>query len=323
MFSNDVGNPVALPQSKVVISPAQTSYKPLAVTPYVINPNLTPDGLSAYIAAPTVAIANHSLYTPLTTVDGLAEPFSTRSLRQNVQFLITNRAEKPPKKIPDESLMKTCVSPEKITSNPDILFSEAYEKRSNNGAQRVLAHLGNQNVNDMNAPSYNDSLEDNIQNVYNVAQTSNKKYSNDDLANMTVEESQTRSDPEIEESITSIQRGVSEMYIHSLPKRQIVNNSARCSRPRKHHRKNSQSCISCGTMSKRMHLPLRYAKHTLETVYEGSIEDPERQEEANGNTNEQKICDMYLWCGYCLFGNHCLYADTHDSNKFRDWPFDV
>lgn len=28
------------------------------------------------------------------------------------------------------------MSPEKITSNPDILFSEAYEKRSNNGAQR-------------------------------------------------------------------------------------------------------------------------------------------------------------------------------------------
>lgn len=47
------------------------------------------------------------------------------------------------------------------------------------------------------------------------------------------------------------------------------------------------------------------------------------QEETKEDTAEDKICEMYLWCGYCVLGDDCPYADSHEGGESEDWPMPI
>ncbi|VDD94509.1 unnamed protein product [Enterobius vermicularis] len=255
-------------------------------------------------------ISSHTLSKNL---DGSAESFSIVEQRQNMQFSSSGQDEKALKKETndlEERYGYFVDLDERDYGNSKIFYS-------------LRRYTGHQGFSAASGHLYNGSLNRETQNVHGVAGTSNENFININLAKPTVEGVKNSSSSEISKSITNIQHSISRLHVRASSKDQSLNCSAESSFPKKHHRKHRRSYISSCLLSGRVYLPLQYAKHTLETVYEGPVEDLEEQEETKEDTAEDKICEMYLWCGYCVLGDDCPYADSHEGGESEDWPMPI
>ncbi|VDD93363.1 unnamed protein product [Enterobius vermicularis] len=272
-------------------------------TPYPLSSSFTSDNFpfdAFNVTASTTEVPDTLWHESPLCLNGTSESCQAGAQRLDVHFLLNCEVPQPHKKSSTHFKRKyncpaNLVNGKKGTSKP---------------SRRRKRSTGHKKVKGKDSSSGSSLLKGGIQKVSSVAKTHKKGSAKNKLARATARKSQNNLNSEVEENITHIEHGIGQLHIDAPPKGKAVNCSAGRSGHKKHRRKKSKSSTSCYALPGRLCLPMQ---HTHKTVSKGHAENLGKRYKAPKQAESRKYCDIYLWCGYCILGDNCPYADTHHA----------